>query len=142
MTTSVLVAEIAITPVLCIEPDRTLREAAQLLAGGAADTLVVNGDTLTEITEPDVVAAVASGQDPSTPVGEVRGLRIASVQRDMRVAEVAAAMIARGRRSLVVVDTDGSLAGVVHLREVVAALGGATTWVGAFGRVLHAEIEL
>ena len=48
-------------PVVRVTSDLTLQQAARLLVEGGAGTLVLDDDALCEVTEDDVVRAIADG---------------------------------------------------------------------------------
>ena len=134
-----LVADLLVAPVVRVPPDTTLGIAAQVLADGGG-VVLVDCEPLGELTEHDVVVALAHGATADTPVTEVMHREPMFVTRDERVDRVAAFMIATGRRTLVVATSDGPV-GVICLRDAASALWGGTSLLGAFRHALQVEEE-
>jgi signal-transduction protein with cAMP-binding, CBS, and nucleotidyltransferase domain len=137
-TCQMLVADLTIDPIAHVSPDVSLQEVARLLATRGADVLVVDTTPVTEITERDIVRALALGTDPGTPVGKVECFPPEFVQRDTSLHDVLATLLVTGRRSLVVVEGRVPV-GVVRLPVVVAASFGGASWLGALRVALRIE---
>ena len=133
-----LVADLAIRPFVRIPSDCSVENAARLLAATTAGTLVLDLVPVAELTERDIVAAIANGATPDTVVADVARAAPEFVGPETSVDEVAAIMFATGRGALVVVDA-GCPLGVVELRDVAAALWGGISWLGALRIALRVE---
>jgi signal-transduction protein with cAMP-binding, CBS, and nucleotidyltransferase domain len=133
-----LVADLTIEPIVRISPDASLREAARLLATTTADVLVIDTVPVTEITERDVVRAIALGTAPETSVANVPREAPEFVRRDAPLVQVIGILLVTGRRSLAVVD-EGTPLGLVRLPMVVAATFGGASWLGALRVALRIE---
>src|SRR4051794_30209245 len=108
--------------VLTIGPGHTLREAARQMAQrGVGAAVVVDPDAPGPgiITERDLLAAVADGQDPDAErVGDHQSSGVVFAAPDWSLEEAAVAMV-RGRfRHLVVCDR-GEVCGVLAMRDIV-----------------------
>ena len=109
-------------PVVAIEPDRSVREAAQRMREHVIGSVVVQeGDRLRGIlTERDVLHAVADGRDlERTPVAELMTRELVTAGPNWDVVVAATAMTEHRIRHLVVEDAD-RLLGVVSLRDVLS----------------------
>lgn len=84
---------------------------------------VVEGmDLLGLITERDIRRAVADGTDLGTPVSDVMSDEPDTFDPDLDVWDAATWIAESGYRHLPVVDDDGSLLGVVSIRDLLKAL--------------------
>lgn len=110
-------------PYVC-GPDTTLAEAAAAMQGSDLGSLaVVEGmDLLGLITERDIRRAVADGTDLGTPVSDVMSDEPDTFDPDLDVWDAATWIAESGYRHLPVVDDDGSLLGVVSIRDLLKAL--------------------
>ena len=133
-----IVADLVVEPVVRIAADATLREAACCLAevGGV---VLVDSLPLGELTEHDVVGALARGANADTLVADIARPAPEFVTRTARVDMAASFMITTGRRTLVVVDDDGRPVGVIYLRDAAGALWGGTSLLGALRDALHVK---
>ncbi len=111
-------------PFVC-GPDTTLTEAAQAMEKSDHGSLaVVEGTTLLGlITERDIRRAVANGVDASaTQVSEVMSGDPDTFDPDLDVWDAAAWISESGYRHLPVVDDEGSLRGIISIRDLLKAL--------------------
>ena len=124
-----------------VEPDASLRDAAAMMADLRLGALPVHdGQSLHGIlTDRDITCrAVARGLDPTrTAVREVMTPHVVCCTEDAPVAHVASLMRGKMIRRVVVLDAQGSLAGIVSLADL--ARRGEAEAV-AFG-VLHDVTE-
>jgi len=108
--------------VLTVGPGHTLRQAAQLMARrkvGAAIVIDPDGEGPGIITERDVLASVADGQDPDAElVADHLTSNLVFAAPDWSLEQAAAAMVRGGFRHLVVID-GGETAGVISVRDIV-----------------------
>jgi CBS domain-containing protein len=133
-----VIADLPIEPVACLSPEATIEQAARVLVATHHGVLVVEGEPPWELSERDIVDAIAAGQAPTTKLQELRGDAPEFLRPDTPAEDAAASMIMTGHRALVVVD-EGRPLGVVQLREVVSALWGAKSWSTAFRVALHLD---
>ena len=110
-------------PYVC-GPDTTLLEAASAMEGSDLGSLaVVEGmELLGLVTERDIRRAVAAGIDLETAVSEVMSDEPDTFDPDLDVWDAATWIAESGYRHLPVVDDDGSLLGVVSIRDLLKAL--------------------
>jgi len=110
-------------PYVC-GPDTTLVEAAAAMEGSDLGSLaVVEGmDLLGLVTERDIRRAVAAGTDLDTAVSAVMSDEPDTFDPDLDVWDAATWIAESGYRHLPVVDDDGSLLGVVSIRDLLKAL--------------------
>ena len=110
-------------PYVC-GPDTTLLEAAAAMEEADLGSLaVVEGlDLIGLVTERDIRRAVASGTDLETSVSSLMSGEPDTFDPDLDVWDAAAWIAESGYRHLPVVDGDGSLLGVVSIRDLLKAL--------------------
>lgn len=110
-------------PYVC-GPDTTLVEAAAAMEGSDLGSLaVVEGmDLLGLVTERDIRRAVAAGTDLATAVSVVMSDEPDTFDPDLDVWDAATWIAESGYRHLPVVADDGSLLGVVSIRDLLKAL--------------------
>ncbi|HUG07642.1 MAG TPA: CBS domain-containing protein [Acidimicrobiia bacterium] len=110
-------------PFVC-GPDTTLFEAAQVMETSDLGSLaVVEGMSLLGlVTERDLRRAVAGGTDLGTSVSQVMSDDPDTFDPDLDVWDAASWIAESGYRHLPVVDDDGSLLGVVSIRDLLKAL--------------------
>lgn len=110
-------------PYVC-GPDTTLLEAAAAMEGSDLGSLaVVEGmDLLGLVTERDIRRAVAAGTELESAVSEVMSDEPDTFDPDLDVWDAASWIAESGYRHLPVVDDDGSLLGVVSIRDLLRAL--------------------
>lgn len=110
-------------PYVC-GPDTTLFEAAAAMEASDLGSLaVVEGmDLIGLVTERDIRRAVAKGTDLETPVSTLMSGEPDTFDPDLDVWDAAAWIAESGYRHLPVVGDDGSLLGVVSIRDLLKAL--------------------
>jgi CBS domain-containing protein len=119
----VKVGELATAAVVSVRPERSLREAAEvMMEHRIGSTVVLDGSGLLGIvTERDLLCAVASGIDlDATAVEHAMTRDVKTIGPDWEVYEATAEMAARHIRHLVVCD-DGQVLGVLSVRDVLLA---------------------
>ncbi|HSM43808.1 MAG TPA: CBS domain-containing protein [Acidimicrobiia bacterium] len=110
-------------PYVC-GPDTTMLEAAKAMEESDLGSLaVVEGmDLLGLITERDLRTAVATGTDLDSAVSTVMSDEPDTFDPDLDVWDAASWIAESGYRHLPVVEDDGSLLGVVSIRDLLKAL--------------------
>jgi len=110
-------------PYVC-GPDTTLVEAAAAMESSDLGSLaVVEGmDLIGLVTERDIRRAVAKGTDLDTPVSTLMSDEPDTFDPDLDVWDAAAWIAEADYRHLPVVGDDGSLLGVVSIRDLLKAL--------------------
>lgn len=137
-STHTFVGDLDIQPVVRIQPDVSVGEVAIVLNETCSETLVVDTDPLSEVTERDIVAALANGASGETPLSDVSVADPVFVHPATTAEHAAMIMVASGRRSLVVVGRDRPL-GVITLPCVAAVMWSGMSWIGALRVALHLE---
>ena len=111
--------------VLTIGPQHTIRAAAQAMADrkvGSAVVMTEDGRPAI-LTERDILRAVASGVDlDKTVVEDHMTSDPVTASPAWDVVKAADAMIRGSFRHLIVIDSSGSVEGVLSIRDLVAAL--------------------
>jgi CBS domain-containing protein len=117
-----LVGEVMSTPVLEVAPTATLREAARQMARrrlGAAVVPQADGESLSIITERDLLVSLGAGEDPDTETVASHATRdVVFAAPSWSIEEAAVTMIRGDFRHLVVLDA-GEAVGVLSLRDIV-----------------------
>ncbi len=111
--------------VLTVEEDDSLSDAAVwMMERGVGSAVVVSdGKPTGLVTDRDALRVIARGLDPSmVTVRECVSSRLRPVTMSLDVLEAARLMREKGFRHLVVVDDDGSLAGVFSMRDLIVGL--------------------
>jgi CBS domain-containing protein len=109
--------------VVTVGPDATLRRAAEVIAEASIGCIVVGTVDEAEgvLSERDVVRAIAEGRDPdTTTVAEIESTRLVWATTDATIASVANEMMEDYVRHVLVGD-DGTVAGIVSMRDVITA---------------------
>jgi CBS domain-containing protein len=109
------------TPVT-ISPSATIRQAAEVFAREKIGLLVVASSVSpvkaeAVISERDVVRAVASGTQLSAQLDTIATKKLVSVKRADRPSKAVKLMMEKGIRHLVVENDDGTLFGVLSIRD-------------------------
>ena len=115
------IGEVMTDNVKTIRPDRTIREAAQLMAQIDAGMLPVaaNDRLVGIITDRDIaIRAVAAGKSPDTPVRDIMTHEVKYCFEDEDVEDVANNMADIRVRRLAVLDRDKQLVGIVSLADM------------------------
>ena len=135
--------------VLLVDPDRTIREAAQMMADHDIGALPVgqNDRLVGMITDRDIaVRAVADGRGPDTKISEVMSREVMYCFDDDDLDDVASNMGRIQVRRLPVVNRDKRLVGIVSVSDVAAhedaqqtgkAVAGISTPGGAHSQTAH-----
>lgn len=114
--------------VLTVGPGHTLQQVSELMAErnvGSAVVLDPDGEGPGIITERDILRAVAAGEDTGTALVDQHHVDELTVAHpEWTIEEAAATMMRGGFRHLVVCDDDGTVAGVLSMRDIVRV------WVG------------
>ncbi len=138
----ILVGDLNVVHVVRVAPEMTLQEAARLLATSGAGTLVVDTTPLSELTEHDVVRAVAVGAPCDTKLADLARPLPGFVRPDAHLKEIASLLFESGRRSVVIIDDQGQPVGLLNLPSVTSALLGGPSWLGALRVALRVERPL
>ncbi len=133
------VAEMPLEPLVWVEPDATLAEVARVLHERGAEAALVGTDPVTEVTESDVVAAIADGAAPDTPIAVLARAEPLAVPMHTRVDELLDLMAGAGRRTLVVAGPGGRPVGTVTIATAIAVAVAGPPWLGALRIALHIE---
>jgi signal-transduction protein with cAMP-binding, CBS, and nucleotidyltransferase domain len=109
------------TPVT-ISSNATIRQAAEVFAREKIGLLVVAPSVSpvkaeAVISERDVVRAVAKGTSLSSPLEAIATRKLISVKRSDRPSKAVKLMMDNGIRHLVVENDDGTLFGVLSIRD-------------------------
>ena len=100
----------------------SIQKAAELFAKEGIGLLVIASSadpTRAEavVSERDVVRAVAKGTQLGTPLDSIASRELVSVRRSDQPSKAAKLMMDRGIRHLVVENDDGTLFGVLSIRD-------------------------
>ena len=111
--------------VVSLEPSASLRLAARLMADQGVGSVVVlkaeGGPAI--ITERDLLQAAARTVDfDATPLEAHMTKKAVTVAASLDVLEAATRMHGEGFRHLIVVEDDGSVGGVLSMRDLLGAL--------------------
>lgn len=104
-------------------PDDTLAEAAaKMRAQQTGSLLIMEGSTLAGIvTERDVLRVVGDGQDPkAVALRDVMTKDVVTIGPDESVQDAARIMFEKWFRHLPVTTADGSVAGIISLRDLLS----------------------
>jgi signal-transduction protein with cAMP-binding, CBS, and nucleotidyltransferase domain len=116
------VGEVMSSPVLEVRPEATLREAARQMARrrlGAAVVPLPDNDSLSIITERDLLVSLGAGEDPDPQkVGSHATRNVVFASPSWSIEEAAVTMIHGDFRHLGVIDGSEAV-GVLSLRNVV-----------------------
>jgi len=107
-------------PVIAIEADATVAEAAALMSDLDVSALLVAGGG-SIVTERDIARSVAAGLPSDEPVDVVATRNPVAVDAMMPIVRAAAVMLNEHVRHLVV-ELDGRAAGILSLRDIVGVL--------------------
>lgn len=102
-------------------PDDTLAEASAKMWRQQTGSLLImeDGDLIGIVTERDLLRAVGEGHDPkSVSLRDVMTSEVVTVGSDLSVREAAQIMFDKWFRHLPVVDSEGSVVGIVSLRDL------------------------
>ena len=105
-----------------ISSSSTLKQAAEIFVREKIGLLVVASSLSpvkaeAVISERDVVRAVAAGTSLNTPLDSVSTKKLISVKRSDNLSKAARLMFENNIRHLVVVNDDGTLFGVLSIRD-------------------------
>ena len=120
-----LIREVMTESVVTAEPQRSVREVAQIMRDRNVGSvvLVADGRPVGFITDRDLTLSVlVDGRDPEDAAGDHASTPVITALPDMEIEEGAELMIRHGVRRLVVVDGQ-RLCGVVTLDDLASRTG-------------------
>ena len=135
-----LIREVMTESVVTAEPQRTVREIAELMRerNVGSVVLVEDGRPTGFVTDRDLaLSVIADGRDHGDHVGDHASSPVIHGEPSMEVEEAAELMIRHGIRRLVVVD-GGRLSGIVTLDDLVSRTGDANLAAQLSTRVTRA----
>lgn len=109
--------------IVTVSADASLRRAAEVIVEASIGFIVVGSAQHPDgvLSERDVVRAVADGRDPdTTTVGEIASTRLVWATSDATIGSVAEEMMEDYVRHVLVGD-DGTISGIVSMRDVITA---------------------
>jgi CBS domain-containing protein len=124
------VSELMTRDVSVIDPDRSISDAAKLMAECGAGVLPVgeNDRLVGVITDRDIaIRGVANGLSPDTPVRQVMSNEVLYCYEDQTTDEVAANMGDQQVRRLPVLNRAKRLVGIVSLGDLAVTVAPKTT---------------
>lgn len=119
------IASLITRSVLTVESGDHLRDAAiwMMERGVGSAVVMTDGRPAGLITDRDALRVIARADDPDViTAGECVLKSLKAVSPSLEVTEAARIMREQGFRHLVVVDEEGSLAGVFSMRDLVVGL--------------------
>lgn len=113
-----------------VSPEESLAAVAKIMTDHKIDAVLVakEGKVLGIVTEKDVVRAIGSGASPSASVSKFMSTELISAFTGEPLVEMASKMIESDIRHLPVIRSDGTLAGIVTIKDVLRALLASTSW--------------
>ncbi len=124
METTIRVREIMSRPVLTVDADANVLEAAAKMISANIGSLVVvhEGKPMGIITERDLVKkVVAKAEDPRRlRVGDVMNSPLIKIHPDASLRDAAAIMLKSGVKRLPVISDDGRLVGIITDTDLVS----------------------
>lgn len=124
METTIRVREIMSRPVLTVDVDANVLEAAAKMISANIGSLVVvhEGKPMGIITERDLVKkVVAKAEDPRRlRVGDVMNSPLIKIHPDASLRDAAAIMLKSGVKRLPVISDDGKLVGIITDTDLVS----------------------
>jgi CBS domain-containing protein len=121
----VLIREVMTESVVTAEPQRSVREIAEIMRDRNVGSVVLvdGGRPVGFITDRDLALSVlADGRDAGSPAADHASTPVVTALPDMEIDEGADLMVRHGVRRLVVVDGD-RLCGVVTLDDLASRTG-------------------
>jgi CBS domain-containing protein len=118
-----LVRDIMTGWVATADPERSVRDAATIMAKAHTGSLVVmsKGKPAGIVTEGDISRALSAGANPDkVPIKKIMSRRMITVSPDRRVEEAAKIMAEKQIKKLPVVE-GGNLLGIVTQTDIVAS---------------------
>lgn len=109
--------------IVTVSGDDSLRRAAEVIVEASIGFIVVGSTQRPEgvLSERDVVRAIADGRDPdATRVAEIASTRLVWATSDATIGSVAEEMMEDYVRHVLVGD-DGTISGIVSMRDVITA---------------------
>jgi len=109
--------------VATVEPKRTVREAATIMAKANTGSLIIMDKMrpVGIVTEGDISRALAKGADPDkVPVRKIMSKKLVTVSPDLRVEEAAKLMAEKEIKKLPVLE-DRGVVGIVTQTDIVAS---------------------
>ncbi|TVR26276.1 MAG: CBS domain-containing protein [Ilumatobacter sp.] len=109
--------------VVMVEPSTSVRRAAEVIVEASIGCIVVGapGDIEGVVSERDIARVVAEGLDlDTTTVADIESTRLIWASADASIGDVAEEMMQDYVRHVLVGDP-GDVAGVVSMRDVIAA---------------------
>jgi CBS domain-containing protein len=135
----ITVAEIQLEPVVRVSPAATVREVARILTATRVATVIVDTLPPSEITDRDVVRALAAGVPADASIEEAVREEPLFVHRQIRVDRVLDVMLREQRHAVVVVDDNNSVVGLLTLAVAITALVDGPPWLGALRVALRID---
>jgi CBS domain-containing protein len=126
----ILLKDIMVSKVVTIDPDKTARDAARLMAdNGISSVIVMKGDEIVGIvTERDLVRKVCANDIPSSKVSitSVMSSPVITAESDLPIEAAVQRMFNNRIRRLPVVE-DGKLVGIVTISDIAKHM--RTKWL-------------
>ncbi len=126
----ILLKDIMVSNVVTIDPDKTARDAAKLMAdSGISSVIVMKGDEIIGIvTERDLVRKVCANDIPSSKVSitSVMSSPVITAESDLPIEAAVQRMFNNRIRRLPVVE-DGKLVGIVTISDIAKHM--RTKWL-------------
>ncbi|HLC43125.1 MAG TPA: CBS domain-containing protein [Methylomirabilota bacterium] len=130
-----MIGDVCTKPVVTVQADTTVEEAARLMRAKNIGALVVtnNGKPKGILTDRDItVNVVARGQDPAAVhVGDVMQKNLSVIREDKGILDATRVLSQKGVRRLPVVDKKGKLHGIIALDDLLMLLGSEMGLVSA-----------
>jgi CBS domain-containing protein len=136
----VLIRDVMTETVVTAEPERTVREIAELMRERNVGSVVVveDGRPVGFVTDRDLaLSIIADGRDFGDHVRDHASTPVILAEPQMHLEEAAELMVRHGVRRLVVVDGE-RLSGIVTLDDLVARTGDAALAAQLSTRVTRA----
>ena len=113
-----------------VHPSMSMAEVARLMISMKKDSVLVRSGSkvLGVVTEHDIVKAIASGLSLSQPVSEIMSTSLIVARRDEPLSSIVNKMLENNIRHLPVVADDGSIVGVLNIKDVLRSFAASSSW--------------
>ena len=113
-----------------VPPSMTIQEVAKLMIDLRVDSVLVRegSKVLGVVTEHDIVKALALGKPVTEQVSEIMSRNLIVARRDEPLSSIVNRMLEANIRHLPVVSDDGSIVGVLNIKDVLRAFSAFSSW--------------